>query len=122
MRAQLMAEYERFLNNATIDKIMACHARRLFPEVKKDTNGNTVVDCKLPALGGHISKRIYDTQALRMRNAVTRMVGECIRRHSSVTEITKKYEDKLKTTYARSNAAAECTAKLFRHSAFKETH
>ncbi|KAL1486640.1 hypothetical protein MTO96_031312, partial [Rhipicephalus appendiculatus] len=86
MRTQLLAEYEKYMDNATIEKILACHARRLYPDVKKNESGEMVVMCRSPALPGHGTKKFQDTEALRMRNMVARQVGECIRRRSTVTE------------------------------------
>ncbi|XP_070395751.1 uncharacterized protein [Dermacentor albipictus] len=122
MRSQLLAEYEKYMDNATIEKILACHARRLYPEVKKgNESGEMAVQCRSPALPGHGTKKFQDTEALRMRNMVARQVGECIRKRSTVTEVTRRYEERLRTVYARSNSAAECASKLFRQSGIKNT-
>ncbi|XP_037518933.2 uncharacterized protein LOC119395976 [Rhipicephalus sanguineus] len=121
MKTQLLAEYEKYMDNATIEKILACHARRLYPDVKKNESGDMVVMCRSPALPGHGTKKFQDTEALRMRNMVARQVGECIRRRSTVTEVTRRYEERLRTVYARSNSAAECASKLFRQSGIKNT-
>ncbi|KAL1484969.1 hypothetical protein MTO96_032263 [Rhipicephalus appendiculatus] len=74
MRTQLLAEYEKYMDNATIEKILACHARRLYPDVKKNESGEMVVMCRSPALPGHGTKKFQDTEALRMRNMVARQV------------------------------------------------
>ncbi|XP_075750712.1 uncharacterized protein LOC119186545 [Rhipicephalus microplus] len=121
IRTQLLAEYEKYMDNATIEKIVACHARRLYPDVKKNESGEMTVMCRSPPLPGHGSKKFQDTEALRMRNMVARQVGECIRRRSTVTEVTRRYEERLRMAYARSNSAAECTSKLFRQSGIKNT-
>ncbi|XP_077539126.1 uncharacterized protein LOC144151836 [Haemaphysalis longicornis] len=119
MKVQLLAEYEKYMHNATIEKILACHARRLYPDVKKDEKGEMSVSCRSPAHAGHGGKKFQDTEALRLRNAVARQVGECIRRRSTVTEVSRRYEEKLRTTYSRSNSAAECASKLMRQSSVK---
>ncbi|KAL3215632.1 hypothetical protein MRX96_051332 [Rhipicephalus microplus] len=74
MRTQLLAEYEKYMDNATIEKILACHARRLYPDVKKNESGEMAVMCRSPALPGHGTKKFQDTEALRIRNMVARQV------------------------------------------------
>ncbi|KAH7936539.1 hypothetical protein HPB49_000793 [Dermacentor silvarum] len=76
MRSQLLAEYEKYMDNATIEK--------------DNESGEMVVQCRSPALPGHGTKKFQDTEALRMRNMVARQVGECIRRRSTVTEVRVK--------------------------------
>ncbi|XP_064489444.1 uncharacterized protein LOC135401154 [Ornithodoros turicata] len=119
MKRDVEKLYEKYMANATIDKMMECHSRRLQADTKKMEDGQLMVVCRPPNYAGHAGKQNVDRETLMRRNVVTRMVGDCIRRHGP-TEVTTKYEEKLKRMYNKSNAAAECVGRLFRPNVFRQ--